>query len=321
MLFSSNIFIWIFLPFTLFLYYLIHFVWPEEKVKLAIKNILLTLMSLLFYAWGGVGYLFIMLASIVTNYIAGLIIGKNDDKQNIRKTVLIFAVLINIGMLFYYKYFNMFVAIVENIIAGKDVWQNILMVKRTYSFSFKDVVLPIGISFFTFQALSYVIDVYRRVVEYQKNIIDFALYVSFFPQRIAGPIVKYKDIKEYISNRKESIDLFVEGIKRFCYGLGKKVILANTFAEVVDSVWGLEINNIGALLSIVTCILYALQLYYDFSGYSDMAIGLGKMFGFKIEENFNYPYISLSITEYWRRWHISLSTWFKEYIYIPLGGN
>ena len=183
------------------------------------------------------------------------------------------------------------------------------------------VVLPIGISFFTFQAMSYVIDVYWGKTDVQKNLLDFALYVSFFPQLIAGPIVKYSDIAKQLNKREENLSTFVIGQRRFCYGLGKKVLLSNTFAEISDSIWALETSTLGAPVAWLGIIAYTLQIYYDFSGYSDMAIGIGKMLGFRFKENFNYPYTSLSIQEFWRRWHISLSSWFKEYVYIPLGGN
>ena len=218
----------------------------------------------------------------------------------------------------------MIVIIIEQIISGNNILvllSNTLNMKGTGALGFKEVVLPIGISFFTFQAMSYVIDVYRGNARAQKNILDFGLYVSLFPQLIAGPIVRYEDIALQINNRTESIDKFVKGIKRFCYGMGKKVLIANTFALVADNIWALDLSNIGSAIAILATISYTFQIYYDFSGYSDMAIGLGHMLGFDFKENFNYPYIATSITDFWRRWHISLSTWFKEYVYIPLGGN
>lgn len=183
------------------------------------------------------------------------------------------------------------------------------------------IVLPIGISFFTFQAMSYVVDVYRDTVPPQTNILDFALYISLFPQLIAGPIVQYSDIAMALQQRRESMEDFLYGVKRFCFGMGKKVLIANTLGHVADQIWGLEIDQLGAALAWLGMISYTLQIYYDFSGYSDMAIGLGSMLGFHWKENFNYPYTSLSIQEFWRRWHISLSSWFKNYVYIPLGGN
>jgi alginate O-acetyltransferase complex protein AlgI len=181
--------------------------------------------------------------------------------------------------------------------------------------------LPIGISFFTFQALSYVIDLYRNQYKAQRNIINLALYISFFPQLIAGPIVKYKDINEQLNNRSVTSEKMAEGIRRFIYGLGKKVIIANTVAQCVDKIYALDYGHLTGILAWAGAILYTLQIYYDFSGYSDMSIGLGKMFGFEFLENFQYPYLSKSIQEFWRRWHISLGTWFREYLYIPLGGN
>lgn len=325
MLFSSMTFLWVFLPIVIIVNYLLNLIFANSKSRINIKNVFLLIASLIFYGWGGIYFLSIMIFSIVINFIGGYIISKLDKRHwFLRGFVLFVTVMLNIINLGYFKYFNMIVIIIEQLLAKNDTatfWTNILYMRGTGALGFEKVVLPIGISFFTFQAMSYVIDVYREDAKSQKNIFNFGLYVALFPQLIAGPIVRYSDIALQINDRTETLNKFVRGIKRFCYGLGKKVLIANTFALVVDRVWELELNEIGFYLVLLVTISYALQIYYDFSGYSDMAIGLGLMFGFEFKENFNYPYMSLSITEFWRRWHISLSTWFKEYVYIPLGGN
>ncbi|WP_299245571.1 MBOAT family O-acyltransferase [uncultured Brachyspira sp.] len=302
MLFSSMIFLWLFLPAVFCLYYLI-----DKKFR----NLLLLAASIIFYAWGGVSYTLIMFSSIIINYVFALLIDKaiyNDNKIIKKKIYLIFCIILNLLILGYFKYAD-FAASIINLISGKEV------------IALKNIILPIGISFYTFQALSYVIDVYRKINKAQKNIINLALYISFFPQLIAGPIVKYHDIENQIICRKESLENISWGIKRFIYGLSKKVILSNMFALSCDEILKQPVSELSTILVWLAAILYSLQIYYDFSGYSDMAIGLGSMFGFKFLENFNYPYISKSIQEFWRRWHISLSAWFKEYLYIPLGGN
>ena len=301
MLFSSMIFLWLFLPLVFCSYYLI-----DNRFK----NILLLISSIIFYAWGGVSYSLIMLSSIIINYIFALLIDKAIEDNNLKnkKIYLALCIIINLSILGYFKYTNFIISIINSLSQNKII-------------ELTNIVLPIGISFYTFQALSYVIDVYRGHNKAQKNIFNLALYISFFPQLIAGPIVKYHDIENQILNRNESLENIFYGIKRFIYGLSKKVILANMFALSCDEILKQPTNELGTALAWISAILYTLQIYYDFSGYSDMAIGLGKMFGFNFLENFNYPYISKSIKEFWRRWHISLSTWFKEYLYIPLGGN
>lgn len=301
MLFSSMIFLWLFLPLVFCSYYLI-----DKRFK----NILLLISSIIFYAWGGVSYSLIMLSSIIINYIFALLIDKAIEDNNLKnkKIYLALCVIINLSILGYFKYTNFIISIINSLSQNKII-------------ELTNIVLPIGISFYTFQALSYVIDVYRGHNKAQKNIFNLALYISFFPQLIAGPIVKYHDIENQILNRNESLENIFYGIKRFIYGLSKKVILANMFALSCDEILKQPTNELGTALAWISAILYTLQIYYDFSGYSDMAIGLGRMFGFNFLENFNYPYISKSIKEFWRRWHISLSTWFKEYLYIPLGGN
>ena len=325
MLFSSMIFLWVFLPVVIIVNYLLNLIISDSEQRIKVKNTFLLIASLFFYAWGGIYFLSIMIFSIIVNYLGGYIISKLSPKQKfLRGLTLFITVLLNILNLGYFKYFNMIVVIIEQAMTKSDLktfWTNILYMRGTGSLGFEKVILPIGISFFTFQAMSYVIDVYRNDAKSQKNILNFGLYVSLFPQLIAGPIVRYSDVALQINGRVETLDKFTRGIKRFCYGLGKKVLLANTFALVVDRIWELELDKIGFALVLLVTISYAFQIYYDFSGYSDMAIGLGLMFGFEFKENFNYPYMSLSITEFWRKWHISLSTWFKEYVYIPLGGN
>lgn len=301
MLFSSMLFLWLFLPVVFVSYYLI---------KKEYRNVLLLISSIIFYAWGGVSYTLIMFSSIIINYIFALLIDKaiEEDNELKKKIYLSLCIVINLSILAYFKYTDFAISII-NSISKKEVIQ------------LKNIILPIGISFYTFQALSYVIDVYREHNKAQKNIINLALYISFFPQLIAGPIVKYHDIDTQITERTENLENISYGIKRFIYGLSKKVILANMFALSCDEILKQPIGDIGTALAWLAAVLYTLQIYYDFSGYSDMAIGLGHMFGFKFLENFNYPYISKSVQEFWRRWHISLSTWFKEYLYIPLGGN
>lgn len=301
MLFSSMIFLWLFLPLVFCSYYLI-----DKRFK----NILLLISSIIFYAWGGVSYSLIMLSSIIINYIFALLIDKAIEYNNLKnkKIYLALCIIINLSILGYFKYTNFIISIINSLSQNKII-------------ELTNIVLPIGISFYTFQALSYVIDVYRGHNKAQKNIFNLALYISFFPQLIAGPIVKYHDIENQILNRNESLENIFYGIKRFIYGLSKKVILANMFALSCDEILKQPTDELGTALVWCASVLYTLQIYYDFSGYSDMAIGLGRMFGFNFLENFNYPYISKSIKEFWRRWHISLSTWFKEYLYIPLGGN
>ena len=295
MLFSSMTFVFLFLPIVCGLYFL------TPKVA---RNYILLFTSILFYAWGEPKYVAIMLMTIVVNYLGALLIDKY--KQH-KKWILIGTILSDLGFLFYFKYFN-FVMKNVNFAFGADI-------------PFLDVIMPIGISFYTFQAISYVVDVYRGDVKVQKRLDKLALYICLFPQLIAGPIVKYHDIEDQIDNRQERFDKIVYGVKRFIVGLAKKMLIANTMGAVADKIFAMPVTDFGTGIAWIGAIAYTFQIFYDFSGYSDMAIGLGSIFGFKFLENFNYPYISKSITEFWRRWHISLSTWFKEYLYIPLGGN
>lgn len=328
MVFSSMLFLWVFLPVVLIVnFFMTGLAMREENTRIRLKNAFLLSASLVFYAFGGVAYILLMLSVIVLNYCGGFLVIPGRHGERTRKASLFFIVFLNFSILFFFKYFNMFGVLIENVIACSngasfiESWRNFVCLKGTGSLDLVSVVLPIGISFYIFQAVSYVVDVYRGKASLQQRFSDFALYVAFFPQLIAGPIVQYADVAEQIRGRNETITLFTRGVKRFCYGLGKKVIIANTMAQVADEIWKLELSKVGASVAWFGIIAYTLQIYYDFSGYSDMAIGLGAMFGFKFKENFNYPYMSCSVREFWRRWHISLSSWFREYVYIPLGGS
>lgn len=310
MIFSSVTFLTLFLPFTVILYYLpslFAFSKKEGRGLLRYKNFILCLASLIFYAWGEPKNIILMLLSIVFNYSAALHMAKREENELSKKPVLVFAVIFNLGLLGFFKYSG-FVA--ENISLLPGV-----------SLDFSGPALPIGISFYTFQILSYVIDVYKGKVAVQRSVLDFALYISMFPQLIAGPIVQYSDIEKQLACRKVSLYAVADGIIVFIRGLAKKTILANTAGAVYESFIGEGLENISALGAWSAIIFYAFQIYFDFGGYSDMAKGLGGMFGFKFPDNFRHPYISGSITEFWRRWHITLGSWFREYVYIPLGGN
>ncbi|MEG0961854.1 MAG: MBOAT family protein [Lachnospiraceae bacterium] len=299
MVFSSTVFLFIFLPLVLVGYYLL-----DKKFR----NIFLLLTSLFFYGWGEPKFVFIMVGSIFMNYLFALGIDKFRKKKYIANSLLTGMVLANITIFFIFKYLGF---AVENInyIFGKEL-------------VLPQIALPIGISFFTFQAISYVIDVYRGKGEVQKNPLNVGLYISFFPQLIAGPIVRYETVAKEIKQRKETWTDFTNGLERFIVGLGKKVLLSNALAIIADRCFSnIASPDISVLMAWIGAISYTLQIFFDFSGYSDMAIGLGRMFGFHFVENFNYPYISKSISDFWRRWHISLSTWFRDYVYIPLGGS
>lgn len=298
MLFSSIVFLFTFLPAVMILYYLL---------PVRFRNVILLLASLVFYAWGGPVYLFLMLLSILFNYFSGLDIARNLQDKRAAKRSLVFNLIINLAVLGFFKY--------EGFVL--DTLNGILPVHISYH----ALPLPIGISFYTFQILSYIIDVYRGNVKVQTNLPNFALYVTMFPQLIAGPIVQYADVDEQLASREVSRTKFGEGSMYFIRGLAKKVLLANTSGMIFTEVSGLAKGNIAVMTAWLGAFAYMFQIYFDFSGYSDMAIGLGKMFGFEFNMNFNYPYVSKSITEFWRRWHISLSSWFRDYVYIPLGGN
>lgn len=297
MVFSSTIFLCVYLPLVLLGYYIC----PKKG-----RNLFLLIASLVFYAWGEPKYVFLMIFSILVNYIFGRLMDKHRENKKRLKLMLVLSVVIDLGLLSVFKYTD-FVITNINAIFGS-------------SFDLLNIALPIGISFYTFQAMSYTIDVYRDDVRVQKNLIDFGMYITMFPQLIAGPIVRYADVQDQLAERSVTTADFSEGVMRFVVGLGKKVLLANQMGAVWSDIYALG-GDVSALMAWTGAIAYTFQIYFDFSGYSDMAIGLGRMFGFKFPENFRYPYQSVSITDFWRRWHITLSTWFKEYLYIPLGGN
>ncbi len=295
MLFSSMTFVYMFLPVVCLIYLC---------SKKELHNGILLAASILFYAWGEPRYLAIMFLTIIVNYLGAIAVEKYDRHK---KLALILTVIVNLGFLAYFKYFNF---VLDNI-------------NHIFSLDIKlvEVILPLGISFYTFQAMSYLIDVYRGECKAQKDFYKLALYICLFPQLIAGPIVKYHDIEEQIDSREVNFDKVQYGVKRFIIGLSKKMLIANTMGAIADKIFVQAPDTFTPVVAWLGAAAYSFQLFFDFSGYSDMAIGLGAIFGFKFMENFNYPYISKSITEFWRRWHISLSTWFKQYLYIPLGGN
>lgn len=297
MVFSSTIFLCVYLPLVLLGYYIC----PKKG-----RNLFLLIVSLVFYAWGEPKYVFLMIFSILVNYIFGRLMDKHRENKKRLKLMLVLSVVIDIGLLSVFKYTDFIITNVNAIFGA--------------NFDLLNIALPIGISFYTFQAMSYTIDVYRNDVRVQKNLIDFGMYITMFPQLIAGPIVRYADVQDQLAERSVTTADFSEGIMRFVVGLGKKVLLANQMGAVWSDIYALG-GDVSALMAWTGAIAYTFQIYFDFSGYSDMAIGLGRMFGFKFPENFRYPYQSVSITDFWRRWHITLSTWFKEYLYIPLGGN
>lgn len=292
MIFSSITFLFYFLPAFLILYFLTPF-----------KNTVLLIASLLFYAWGEVGYTLLLIVSIGFNYLFGILIDHNISNNKKQKVFLGLGIVINLLLIGYFKYFNFLITQVLNLKIESEVH------------------LPLGISFFTFQAISYLIDVYRRQAKVEKNVFNLALYISMFPQLIAGPIVRFKTVAEQIHVRTHNLDNIVVGIKIFIIGLAQKALIANTVAEPADAIFSLNEATLTTAAAWLGSICYSLQIYFDFAGYSNMAIGLGLIMGFTFPKNFNYPYISQSITEFWRRWHMSLSSWFRDYLYIPLGGN
>lgn len=314
MVFSSNIFLFLFLPLTLFLYFAL----PEKIVGKKYKNYLLLAASLLFYSWGEAYYLWLLMLSILGNYAFGIWIEKCQapkvpgtfgawHQRCLALFPLFLAITFNLALLLYFKYANF---IVENL-------NHIL----PFKIELAHLHLPIGISFFTFHAISYLVDIYRRKCRAQRSFSELTLYIAFFPQLIAGPIVRYNFIEKYLHSRRHSWFFAAHGARRFIIGLGKKVIIANPLGELADVIFALPATELSTPIAWVGIVCYTLQIYFDFSGYSDMAIGLARIFGFKFPENFNYPYISRSIKEFWRRWHMSLSAWFRDYVYIPLGGN
>ncbi|WP_169089953.1 MBOAT family O-acyltransferase [Paenibacillus sp. PL91] len=298
MVFSSLLFLFLFLPAVLLLY----FVSPWR-----IKNFVLFVTSLIFYAWGEPVYIAIMLLSTVTDYSFGLLLSHSRLSSMQRKWIVVASIIVNLTLLGYFKYADFLIHNV-NALLGTQI-------------PLTELALPIGISFYTFQSMSYIIDVYRGTAKAQRNWIDFGTFVALFPQLVAGPIVQYSTIAEQLRHRTVNVELFAEGVRRFIIGLAKKVLLANNIGLLWHTVSASSTDTMPALAAWLGIIAFAFQIYFDFSGYSDMAIGLGMMFGFRFNENFNRPYTAQSITDFWRRWHISLSTWFRDYVYIPLGGN
>ena len=292
MVFSSIIFLYFFLPCMLIIYYIS----PNKT-----KNIVLLISGLFFYAWGEPVYVFLMLLTTLVDYTAGRIIDRFDSSKKIRTLALISSLIINLGILFTFKYSSFFAGI--------------------FGIELKKLPLPVGISFYTFQSISYTIDMYMRKIKVQKNFINYAAYVTLFPQIVAGPIVRYEDVQNEINSRKVNIYLLGEGAGIFIKGLAKKVLLANNIGLLWTEIKGMDYSEISVLTAWLGILAFTFQIYYDFSGYSDMAVGLGKMLGFNFPENFRHPYISRSISEFWRRWHITLGSWFRSYVYIPLGGN
>lgn len=299
MVFSSLTFLFLFFPALIFFYYVLPFRTRSSK------NLVLLVFSMVFYSWGGWRLAPLILFSVIVNYVFGRLVDKKYAPQR-RKIAVVGAITCNIGLLIFFKYLGFLTRNINYFIPSVPVC---------------NILLPIGISFYTFQSLSYVIDVYRGEVEPEKNILHVALYIVLFPQLVAGPIVRYTTIADEIMTRTESIDNFYHGMTRFLFGLAKKVLIANQVAQIADAAFEQGVDYLSMGLAWLGVFSYSIQIYFDFSGYSDMAIGLGRMFGFHFLENFNYPYISRSITDFWRRWHISLSTWFRDYLYIPLGGN
>lgn len=298
MVFSSILFIFRFLPIAMGIYFLT----PKK-----LKNLSLLILSLIFYSWGEPRYFLLMIASIFVDYFISINIEKNNKNKKIKILLLAISIIFNVGILFFFKYINFFIENINSIF--------------NMSLNNVKITLPLGISFYTFQTMSYTIDVFLGKVKAEKNIINFGAFVCLFPQLIAGPIVKYIDISKELKNRDINLDEIQEGIRLFILGLGSKVLIANNIGSLWNEVETMGFNNISTILAWMGIIAFSLQIYFDFNGYSLMAIGLGKILGFNFPNNFNYPYESRSITEFWRRWHITLGQWFKQYVYIPLGGN
>ena len=298
MVFSSILFIFRFLPIAMGIYFLT----PKK-----LKNLSLLIFSLIFYSWGEPRYFLLMIASIFVDYFISINIEKNNKNKKIKILLLAISIIFNVGILFFFKYINFFIENINSIF--------------NMSLNNVKITLPLGISFYTFQTMSYTIDVFLGKVKAEKNIINFGAFVCLFPQLIAGPIVKYIDISKELKNRDINLDEIQEGIRLFILGLGSKVLIANNIGSLWNEVETMGFNNISTILAWMGIIAFSLQIYFDFNGYSLMAIGLGKILGFNFPNNFNYPYESRSITEFWRRWHITLGQWFKQYVYIPLGGN
>lgn len=298
MVFSSITFLFMFLPLALIAYYAAPRSW---------RNMVILLLSLVFYAWGEPVYVFLMIGSIVLDYFGGLLIQHNRKDKNKQRFIFVTVLVLNLSVLVFFKYYGFIIANINSVLGT--------------TLQIRELPLPLGISFYTFQLISYIADVYMEKVRAQKNIINFGAYISMFPQLVAGPIVQYSDIEEQLNEREESIYKFGEGAERFICGLGKKVLLANNLGLIWREIKVMPTSELSVVTAWVGIIAFTLQIYFDFSGYSDMAIGLGKIMGFEFLENFKHPYMSRSISEFWRRWHISLGSWFRDYIYIPLGGN
>lgn len=300
MAFSSMLFLWVFFPLVLIPGMLIR--------RIRLQNLFLLLVSLVFYAWGDVRYFPLLLLLILANWGTGILLGRAGRGTAAAKALLALGVLLNLGALGYYKYADFFLNTLDHILPGE--------LPRL------GVALPIGISFFVFQALTYLIDLYRGRFPARRSLMDFALYMAFFPRIMSGPIIRYAEFGDQLDRRPApSPAMFAEGLRRFLYGIGKKVIIADTLGIAADRIFGMDMASMNGAAAWTGAIFYTLQLYYDFSGYSDSAIGIARMFGFRFPENFDYPYLSRSVTEFWRRWHMTLGTWFREYLYIPLGGN
>ena len=297
MSFNSEIFLFLFLP----LFLIVYFILPKK-----VRKYWLLISNFIFYSYAGIRYLYVLVFSIIVNYLFGIMLTKiNDSKQ--KKILLVMGIFINIFILSYFKYFNSIMKVISTILVESDITIKAL--------------LPIGISFYTFQGLSYIIDTYRGKIKTNNNPINFALYMTFFPTVVSGPLLRYNEFEPSIDNINTNLNNFTVGLKKFILGLSKKVILADSLALIANNIWGLNASDLTSIIAWLGAISYTLQIYLDFSGYSDMAIGLGKMLGFDVPSNFNYPYTTKSITKFWRSWHITLSNWFKDYVYIPLGGN
>jgi len=303
MVFSSTFFLFAFLPAVIIFYFAQQFLFANK-----LRNAILLFFSYLFYLYGAAGFLLILILSTLADYVFGRLI---ERKIKYKRMWLCFSLLLNLGLLAYFKYANFFIGQLNSFLSGLKI----------APVEWTAVILPIGISFFTFQKLSYIIDVYRRKSRALENVLDFALYIAMFPQLIAGPIVRFSQIRSQLNERRESWDNFFNGTMRFCWGLAKKVIVANSCGQITDVIFGLDPQLLDTKTAWLGAITYTLQIYFDFSAYSDMAIGLGMLFGFSFPENFNRPYSAVCITDFWRRWHITLSRWFRDYLYIPLGGN
>ena len=303
MVFSSTFFLFGFLPAVITFYF-----GQQLLFQKRLRNAVLLFFSYLFYLYGAAGFLLILILSTFADYLLGLLIERN---LKLKKLYVSLSLILNLGLLAYFKYANFFIDELNSVLSGYGLYQ----------IAWTSVILPIGISFFTFQKISYVIDVYRGKSRALVNIIDFALYIAMFPQLIAGPIVRFSHIRSQLKGRNESWDYFYMGVMRFCWGLAKKVIIANSCGRIANVIFGLDLELLDTKVAWLGAIAYTLQIYFDFSAYSDMAIGIGLLFGFIFPENFNRPYSALSITDFWRRWHMTLSRWFRDYLYIPLGGN